>query len=49
MALITLAVTLVFGIYFALRLARAGEGPPGAARALGFGVLALASRRGSRC
>jgi hypothetical protein len=31
----------VFGIYFALRLARAGSGPPGAARALGFGLLAV--------
>lgn len=31
----------VFGIYFALRLARAGQGPPGAARAVGFGLLAF--------
>lgn len=31
----------VFGIYFALRLARAGEGPPAVAKALGFGVLAF--------
>jgi len=31
----------VFGIYFALRLARAGAGPASAGKALGFGVLAF--------
>ena len=31
----------VFGVYFGLRLARAGEGPPAAGKALGFGVLAF--------
>ena len=32
----------VFGIYFALRLARAGEGPSSAGRAIGWAVLAFA-------
>jgi hypothetical protein len=32
----------VFGIYFGLRLARAGEGPPSVGKALGFAVLAFA-------
>jgi hypothetical protein len=32
----------VFGIYFALRLARAGEGPPGVARTIGWAALAFA-------
>ena len=31
----------VFGVYFARRLVRVGEGPPSVARALGFGALAL--------
>ena len=33
----------VFGIYFALRLARAGQGPPSVGKALGFGLLAFAA------
>jgi hypothetical protein len=32
----------VFGVYFALRLARAGLGPPSAGKAFGFGLLAFA-------
>jgi hypothetical protein len=32
----------VFAIYFGLRLARAGEGPPSAGRALGYALLAFA-------
>jgi hypothetical protein len=32
----------VFGIYFGLRLARAGMGPPSIGKALGFAVLAFA-------
>jgi hypothetical protein len=32
----------VFGIYFALRLARAGEGPASKGKAVGFAVLGLA-------
>lgn len=31
----------IFGIYFALKLARAGETPAGAVRVIGFAVLAL--------
>jgi len=32
----------VFGIYFALRLTRAGEGPPGVGRTIGWAALAFA-------
>src|SRR5713226_9858972 len=31
----------IFGIYFALKLSRAGETPAGAVRVIGFAVLAL--------
>ncbi len=31
----------IFGIYFALKLARAGEGPPSASRAIGHAVLGV--------
>jgi hypothetical protein len=31
----------IFGIYFALKLARAGETPAGVGRVIGFAVLAL--------
>jgi hypothetical protein len=41
-ALITLAVTLIrLGIYFALRLVRAGAGPDGVGKALGWAGLAF--------
>ena len=32
----------VFGIYFGLRLARAGKGPPSAGKAFGFALLSFA-------
>ena len=35
-------LALVFGAYFALKLARAGEVPPSALRVIGFAVLGLA-------
>lgn len=34
-------LALVFGVYFALKLARAGETPPGAGRVIGFALLGL--------
>ncbi|PYT02380.1 MAG: hypothetical protein DMF60_21495 [Acidobacteria bacterium] len=34
-------LALVFGVYFALRLARAGETPPGAGRVIGYALLGL--------
>ena len=36
----------LFGIYFGLRLVRAGEGPPSIPRALGFALLAFALNTG---
>jgi len=34
-------LALVFGAYFALKLTRAGEAPPGAGRVIGFALLGL--------
>lgn len=34
-------LALIFGAYFAVKLARAGEAPPGAGRVIGFAVLGL--------
>lgn len=34
-------LVLVFGVYFALKLARAGEAPPGAGRVIGYALLGL--------
>lgn len=35
-------LVFVFGVYFAWRLVKAGEGPPGVGRAIGFSVAGLA-------
>jgi hypothetical protein len=35
-------LVIVFGVYFALKLVRAGQGPSGAGRAIGFGFLGMA-------
>lgn len=34
-------LVLIFGVYFALKLARAGETPPGAGRVIGYALLGL--------